>query len=93
MPYMSDTDGMLAYNLPPMKDTLARAHVAKGSLEKAIDEYMQLTRFRPRSKDRKLIHPRNHQRLADLYEETSRPKKASEAYDRFHSLWQSPSPQ
>ena len=88
-PYMSDTDGMLAYNLPPAKDTLARAYVVKGSLEKAIDEYRRLTRFRPTSKDRRLIHPAYHQRLAGLYAETSRPQKAEEAQDRFRSLWKS----
>ena len=89
-PYMSDTDGMLAYNLPPMKDTLARAYVAKGSLEKAIDEYLRLTRFNPRGKDRRLVHPRYHERLAGLYEETSRPQKAARTYEKFNSLWQHP---
>jgi tetratricopeptide (TPR) repeat protein len=86
-PYMSDTDGMLDYNLPPLKDTLARAYVAKGSLEKAIDEYRRLTKFNPRSKDRRFMHPRYHQRLAELYEETSRPHKAEEARARFESLY------
>jgi serine/threonine protein kinase/Flp pilus assembly protein TadD len=90
VPYMSDTDGMLAYNLPPMKDTLARAHIAKGSLEKAIDVYLQLTRFNPRSKDRRFVHPRYHQRLAELYEETSRPHKARDAYQRFAELYRAP---
>lgn len=85
-PYMSDTDGMLAYNLPPMKDTKARAYVAKGSLEKAIDEYLRLTRFNPRSKDRRFVHPRYYRRLADLYDETSRPHKAREARARFENL-------
>ncbi len=87
-PYMSDTDAMLAYNLPPTKDTLARAYLAKGSLEKAIDEYLRLTRFNPKSKERRLIHPRYHERLGSLYEETSRPQKARAAYDRFSELWQ-----
>ena len=86
-PYMSDTDGMLAYNLPPMKDTLARAYIAKGSLEKAIDEYLRLIRFNPRSKDRRFVHPRYHRRLAGLYEETSRPDKAASAHEKFESLW------
>jgi tetratricopeptide (TPR) repeat protein len=88
-PYMSDTDGMLAYNLPPMKDTLARAYVARGALEKAIDEYRGLVKFNPRGKDRRLVHPRYHERLAGLYEETSRPQKAAPAYEKFKSLWKS----
>jgi tetratricopeptide (TPR) repeat protein len=87
---MSDTDQMLAYNLPPVKDTLARAYLAKGSLEKAIDEYLRLTRFHPKSRERRLRHPRYHERLAGLYEETSRPQKAREAYQRFRGLWQQP---
>jgi serine/threonine protein kinase/Tfp pilus assembly protein PilF len=89
-PYMSDTDSMLAYNLPPMKDTLARAHVAKGSLEKAIDEYIRLTRLDTRSADSRFIHPRYHERLAGLYDETSRPQKAQMAHDKFRSLWKAP---
>ncbi len=88
-PYMSDTDAMLAYNLPPMKDTLARAYIAKGSLEKAIDEYIRLTRFNPRGRDRRFVHPRYHQRLGGLYEETSRPDKAARAYETYNRLWKS----
>jgi serine/threonine protein kinase/Flp pilus assembly protein TadD len=88
-PYMSDTDGMLAYNLPPMKDTLARAYVATGSLEKAIDEYLRLTGFNPRGSDRRFVHPEYYRRLAGLYEETSRPRKAALAYEKFGSLWKS----
>ena len=89
IPYMSDTDGMLAYNLPPMRDTLARAHVARGALEKAIDEYSRLTSFRPNSKNRGLIHPEYYKRMAALYEETSRPRKADKARERYTSLWHS----
>jgi serine/threonine protein kinase/Tfp pilus assembly protein PilF len=90
VPYMSDTDGMLAYNLPPMKDTLARAHATKGSLDRAIEEYTRLVTFDPNSKDRRFIHPRYYQSLATLYDEKSQPAGAARAYDKFQSLWGSP---
>jgi serine/threonine protein kinase/Tfp pilus assembly protein PilF len=66
IPYMSDTDGMLAYNLPPRKDVLGRIFLARGDLDKAQDEYERLARFDPRIKSRQLIHPSFHHRLADI---------------------------
>jgi len=90
MPYMSDTDGMLAYNLPPAKDVLARAHAAGGNIDRAIEEYLALINFDPASRDRRLVHPIYHFRLAALYEEKSRPDKAAASYEKFHSLWKKP---
>jgi tetratricopeptide (TPR) repeat protein len=87
VPYMSDTDSMLAYNLPPYKDTLARAILAKGDLSRARMEYERLARFDPRSKGRQLIHPRYHLRLADIYEQVGDRAGAREQIGRYRATW------
>jgi hypothetical protein len=84
---MSDTDSMLAYNLPPRTDVLARAFVAKGDLSAARQEYERLTRFDRRSKDRRLIHPEYHRRLAEIYEQTGDRAGAEEQMRRYRDLW------
>jgi len=88
IPYMSDTGGMLAYNLPFQKDVLARAYRQKGKLDEAIAEYERLITFHPYSRDRRLIHPKYRYRLAQLYEEKGRLKKASEQYKEFLRIWE-----
>jgi len=87
MPYMSDIGGMLAYNLPFLKDVLARAYRAKGKLDYAIIEYERLIKIDSNSKDRRLIHPKYHYRLAKLYEEKGWMRKATEQYEIFLDIW------
>jgi len=87
IPYMSDTGGMLAYNLPFLKDVLARAYRQKGNLDEAIAEYERLTTFQPYSRDRRFIHPKYRYRLAQLYQEKGRLRKASEQYKKFLEIW------
>jgi serine/threonine protein kinase/Tfp pilus assembly protein PilF len=82
-PYMSDTEGMLAHNLPPLKDTLARAYAAKGESFKAIAEYERLTTLDALTGDRRLAHPRYHFRLAKLYESRGWDDRARERYSAF----------
>jgi serine/threonine protein kinase/Flp pilus assembly protein TadD len=88
IPYMSDTGGMLAYNLPFLKDVLARAYRQKGNLDGAIAEYERLTTFHPYSRDRRLIHPKYRYRLAQLYQEKGRLRKASEQYQKLLEIWE-----
>jgi tetratricopeptide (TPR) repeat protein len=83
IPYMSDTEGMLAYNLPPMKDTLAQAYAKKGETYKSIAEYERLTVIRPDSKDRRIPNPRYRVRLARLYESKGWVDRALEQYRAF----------
>ena len=83
IPYMADTGSMLTYNLPFLKDVLARAYLQKGSLGKAIAHYEQLITHDPDSKDRRLIHPEYHYRLAKLYEDKGWLLKAIEQYEMF----------
>jgi tetratricopeptide (TPR) repeat protein/TolB-like protein len=89
IPYMSDTDGMLAYNLPPLKDVEARACAMKGDPERAITQYEMLARFDPESRNRRLIHPKYHYRLAGVYEKAGRGADAVGEYEKFLQLMKS----
>lgn len=63
------TDYLLPYNGPFLRDVLARAYRKKGEIDNAIIEYERLITFDPLSKERRLIHPKLHYGLAKLYEE------------------------
>lgn len=86
VPYMSDTDGMLVYNLPPMKDVLARAFVQKGALDIAIAEYTRLITVEPANPSRQLVHPRYHYSLAKTCEAKGRDAEARKHYGIFADL-------
>jgi tetratricopeptide (TPR) repeat protein len=79
-------------NLYISKDVLARIYLQKGELDKAITEYERLMIFDPESKDRLLIHPKYHYRLAVLYEEKGKKRKAIEHYEKFLNLWKNADP-
>jgi len=79
---------IVGYNLPFMKDGLARAYQKAGQLDNAISEYERLTTYNPQGKDRYLIHPRYHYRLAVLYEEKGIKDKAIFQYKKFLELWE-----
>jgi len=87
VPYMSDTDSLLGYNLPPRKDVLGRAFLAKGELPGALDEYECLARFDPRRKRRQLIHPEYHRRLAEVYEQAGNRVGAEKEIHKYRDLW------
>jgi len=87
VPYMSDTAGMLTYNLPFHKDTLARAYLLAGMTKKAVREYERLCTFHPDSRERRLIHPLYHYRLAGLCHQLGRTEQALEHYDRVLEIW------
>jgi tetratricopeptide (TPR) repeat protein len=84
-------DGII-YNIPFMRDTLARIYQKKGNLGKAIDAYERLITFDPKSKERRLIHPIYHYRLAKLFEQKDWPGKAIEHYEKFLFLWKDADP-
>ena len=77
----------LFYNLPLHDDILARAYIKSGNSEKAIQEYERLTNFNPESKDRRLIYPLYHYKLAKLYQEKGLNDRARNQYKTFLRLW------
>jgi tetratricopeptide (TPR) repeat protein len=87
IPYMSDMGGMFSYNLPFMKDVLARAYLQKKNPDRAILEYERLTSFRPEGRDRRLIHPMCHYQLGKLFLEEGRSRAAAEQYKRALEIW------
>jgi tetratricopeptide (TPR) repeat protein len=78
---------LIVCNMPFLQDILARAYHLNGELDKAIAEYEGLITFDPKSKDRRLIHPKYHYRLAKLYEEKSLKEKAIGEFEKFLELW------
>ena len=86
------TDTIAPYNMPFIRDLLARAYYQSGDLDKAIAEYERLITFDPDSQERRLIHPKFHLELALLYEEKGHSSKAIEQYERFLELWKDADP-
>ena len=91
-PGWSDKLDPLVYNLPFIRDTRARIYKQKGKLDDAIAEYERLITFDPESADRRLIHPKYHFWLANLYEEKGWKGKAIEHYRKFLDFWQDADP-
>ncbi|TET65794.1 MAG: tetratricopeptide repeat protein, partial [Candidatus Aminicenantes bacterium] len=91
LPWMY-TNQLLFYNTLFLRDVLARAYREKGELDKAIAEYERLFSFDPESKERHLIHPKYHYRLAKLYEEKGWEGKAIEFYEKFLLFWKDADP-
>ena len=77
-----------SYNMPFLKEVLARAYICAGEVEKAIEEYERLTTTDPtKKKERRLIHPKYHYRLALLYEQRGMKERAVAEYTKFIDLW------
>lgn len=88
----NNMDIFIIYNLPVMKDILPRAYEQKGDIDGAIAEYEKLITLNLDSKNRQLIHPKYHYRLAKLYEQKGWKGKAIEHYERFLTLWKDADP-
>jgi tetratricopeptide (TPR) repeat protein len=86
------TDAIGPYNIPFLRDFLARACLQSGDLDGAIAEYESLITFDPDSRDRYLIHPKYHLELAKLYEEKGMSSKAIQQYEIFLELWKDADP-
>jgi len=91
-PALQYTQAIIGYNLPSLKDTLARAYQQKGDFNRAIAEYERLITIDPYRKERFLIPPKYHYRLAKLYEQKGFKGKAIDQYEKFLDLWKDAAP-
>jgi len=78
---------VINYNLPLIKDVLARAYWKKGDLDKAAAEYRKLTTIDPSNQVRYLIHPLYHYRLGRVLEEKGDKAGAAVEYRKFLEFW------
>ncbi len=81
------TQSLFNYNLPLMKDLLARAYWKKGDLGKAAAEYRKLMTIDPSNQVRYLIHPLYHYRLGRVLEEKGDKAGAAVEYRKFLEYW------
>ena len=75
------------YNFPPLRDVVPRAFLKKGEPDSAVAEYEKLVDIDPASKDRRLINPVLHYRLAKLCQQTGKFEKAKAEYMKFLEIW------
>jgi tetratricopeptide (TPR) repeat protein len=86
--YASAATGALAsYNIPFLKDILARAYWKKGDLDRAEAEYRMLMTIDPANQVRYLIHPLYHSRLGRVLEEKGDRDGARAEYRKFLEYW------
>ncbi len=81
------------YVQPFPMDALARAHRAKGDIDRAISEYEKLTSFDPSRPERNWIHPKYYFRLAELYDKKGLKERAIAGYQKFLDLWKNADPE
>ena len=82
-----NTPNMVTYNLPLLKDVLARAYWKRGDLGKAAGEYERLTTITPKNRLRMLIHPLYHYRFGRVLEEKGDEVRARTEYEKFLKYW------
>jgi tetratricopeptide (TPR) repeat protein len=80
------------FNIPFLKDVLARAYWKKGLLDKAAAEYRKLTTISPANRVRYLIHPLYHYRLGRVLEEKGDKAGARAEYRKFLEYWKNADP-
>ncbi len=78
----------ISYCFPLASDDLARMYAAKKNWDRAITEYKVLTVIGPQHRNRRLIHPIYHYRLAQVYEKKGQTTEAATEYERFLKLWE-----
>ncbi len=82
----------VSYCFPLAADDLAGMYAAKNNWDRAIAEYKMLTVIGPQHRNRRLIHPIYHYRLAQVYEKKGQTTEAATEYERFLKLWENADP-
>jgi serine/threonine protein kinase/tetratricopeptide (TPR) repeat protein len=85
-------DTVPVYNMPWLKDVLARAYWKKGDLDGAIVEYRKLTTIDPANQVRWMISPLYHYRLGRVLEEKGDKAGAAAEYGKFLEYWKDADP-
>ena len=83
----ASTPALTVYNMPFLKDVLARAYWKKGELDNAVAEYRKLMTVDPGNRIRYLIHPLYHYRLGRVLEEKGDKSGAAGEYRKFLEYW------
>ncbi len=78
---------MPMYSAPYIRDVVPRAFIKMGEPDSAITEYEKLLKIDPNNKDRRLINPIYHYRLAKVCEKAGQYDKAKSEYKRFLEIW------
>jgi tetratricopeptide (TPR) repeat protein len=87
-----NNDNRWLYNVPFLRDVLAKAYRQNGDIGKAIAEYERLIRLRRQGGEQNLIHPKYYFRLAELCEKKGDRTNAAKHYEKFLSLWTNADP-
>ncbi len=83
----ASTPALTFYNMPFLKDVLARAYWKKGDLDAAAAEYRKLMTIDPSNQVRLMIHPLYHYRLGRVLEEKGDKAGAAVEYRKFLEYW------
>jgi serine/threonine protein kinase/Flp pilus assembly protein TadD len=86
------TPNMAEYNIPFLKDVLARAFWKMGDLDAAAAEYRKLTTIDPLNNIRMVISPLYHYRLGRVLEEKGDKAGAAVEYRKFLEYWKDADP-
>jgi tetratricopeptide (TPR) repeat protein len=82
-----NTPALANYNLPFLKDVLARAYWKKGDLDAAAFEYRKLMTIDPANQVRMFIQPLYHYRLGRVLEDKGDKTGAAVEYRKFLAYW------
>ena len=85
-------DTIPVYNMPWLKDVLARAYWKKGDLDAAVAEYRKLMTIDPSNQVRWMISPLYHYRLGRVLEEKGDKAGAAVEYRKFLEYWKDADP-
>ena len=83
---------LVTHNLPIEMDHVAQALARRGTPDAALREYSALMTISPETKNRRLVNPIYHLRVAAIYEKKGDRARAAEQYRTFLRLWKDADP-